>query len=325
MENAALDATGMAYVSGDCDRRSDVREDAAAIAALRAAPDARAIVIARDQAVLRGEGEGAAALHAIDEAAGIGAVALEAFLGVAPGGSPRFAFCLDDAAVEMREDASDGFQDKRTLVVPGRGDLRLADLRSLAMKGAFDPPTLSMIATAKALISWHATHGFCAKCGVRSHAVAAGWRRECAACRTQHFPRTDPVVIMLVTDGDRCLLGRQARFPKGFYSALAGFLEPGETIEAAVKREVQEEAGIPCRDVIYHASQPWPFPASLMIGCFATATGRTITLNDKELEDARWFSRAEVRQMLAGDHPDGLASPGKMAIARTLLQAWADA
>jgi NAD+ diphosphatase len=325
MENAALDATGMAYVSGDCDRRSDMREDAPAIAALRGAPDARAVVIARDQAVLRGEGESAAALHGIDQAAAIGAVRLEAFLGLTPAGAPRFAFWLDDGAVEMREDASDGFLDRRALVVPGRTDLRLADLRSLAMKGAFDPPTLSMIATAKALISWHATHGFCAKCGAKSHAAAAGWRRECAACQTQHFPRTDPVVIMLVSDGDHCLLGRQARFPKGFYSALAGFLEPGETIEAAVKREVLEEAGVLCRDVRYLASQPWPFPASLMIGCFASASDRALTIDHKELEDARWFSRAEVRQMLAGDHPDGLASPGKMAIARTLLQTWSDA
>jgi len=310
----------MAYVSGDLDRRADLRENAEALAALRAAPLARALVVARDQMVVGGQ----EALLDLGAAQGIGAVRLEAFLGLTLEGAPRFALWLDDDVVELREDTSDGFLDKRVLVVPGRPELSLVDLRSLALKGAFDPPTLSAMATAKALFGWHASHGFCAKCGAPSEAAAAGWRRECPACKTQHFPRTDPVVIMLVSDGDHCLLGRQARFPKGFYSALAGFLEPGETIEAAVKREVWEEAGIACHDVVYHASQPWPFPTTLMIGCFAKATDRTIKIDHHELEDARWFSRAEVRQMLAGTHPEGFGAPNPMAIARTLVQTWAE-
>ena len=224
----------------------------------------------------------------------------------------------------MRGDTSDGFLDRRELVVPGRDDLKLVDLRTLAMKETFAPETLSLLAAGKALLFWHAKHGFCSNCGQPTHASAHGWRRECPACKTQHFPRTDPVVIMLVTDGARVLLGRQARFPKGFYSALAGFVEPGETLEDAVKREVLEEANLQCTDVTYLASQPWPFPASLMIGCFAKAVTREVTIDGIELEDARWFTRDEVRSMLEGVHPQGLASPGRMAIARTLLQTWAE-
>ena len=311
----------MAYVSGDLDRRADLRENGEALTVLRSAPDARVVVVARDQMVLAGQG----ALHSVGDAEGVGAHRLEAFLGLTPDGAPRFALWLDDEMVAMREDTSDGFLDRRVLVVPGRPDLSLVDLRSLTLKSAFDPPTLSAMATAKALFGWHASHGFCAKCGAASQAAAAGWRRECAACKTQHFPRTDPVVIMLVSEGDHCLLGRQARFPKGFYSALAGFLEPGETIEAAVKREVLEEAGIACHDVVYHACQPWPFPTTLMIGCFAKATDRTIKIDHDELEDARWFSRAEVRLMLAGSHTEGFGAPNPMAIARTLVETWANA
>jgi NAD+ diphosphatase len=139
----------------------------------------------------------------------------------------------------------------------------------------------------------------------------------------QHFPRTDPVVIMLAVDGDACLLGRQPRFPKGMYSALAGFLEPGETIEAAVRREIQEEAGVACGEVRYFASQPWPFPSSLMIGCFAEARSLALEVDRVELEDARWFPRDEALALLERRHPDGLAAPIPMAIAHHLLKRWA--
>jgi NAD+ diphosphatase len=138
-----------------------------------------------------------------------------------------------------------------------------------------------------------------------------------------HFPRTDPVVIMLAVDGDACLLGRQPRFPKGMYSALAGFVEPGETIEAAVRREIREESAVVCRAVQYFASQPWPFPASLMIGCFAEAESRSFEIDRVELEDARWFSRDETIALLERRHPDGLTAPTPMAIAHHLLKRWA--
>jgi NAD+ diphosphatase len=138
-----------------------------------------------------------------------------------------------------------------------------------------------------------------------------------------HFPRTDPVVIMLAVDGDACLLGRQPRFPKGMYSALAGFVEPGETIEAAVRREIREEAAVICRAVQYFASQPWPFPASLMIGCFAEAESRSLEVDRVELEDARWFRRDETIALIERRHPDGLTAPTSMAIAHHLLKRWA--
>jgi NAD+ diphosphatase len=170
---------------------------------------------------------------------------------------------------------------------------------------------------------WHARRRFCSNCGSPNEVAAAGWRRECKVCKMQHFPRTDPVVIMLAVDGDACLLGRQPRFPKGMYSALAGFLEPGETIEAAVRREIQEEAGVDCGEVRYFASQPWPFPSSLMIGCFAQARSRALEVDRVELEDARWFSREEALALLERRHPDGLVAPIPMAIAHHLLKRWA--
>jgi NAD+ diphosphatase len=151
-----------------------------------------------------------------------------------------------------------------------------------------------------------------------------GYRRDCPACGAEHFPRTDPVVIMLAIDGERCLLGRQARFAAGMYSCLAGFVEPGETIEDAVRRETGEEAGIRIGRVGYHSSQPWPFPASLMIGCHAEAITTEVVPDEAELEDCRWFERDEVRTMLAGTHPGGLKTPPPIAIAYRLIRAWAE-
>jgi NAD+ diphosphatase len=195
-------------------------------------------------------------------------------------------------------------------------------MRSIATQALLPRPIVGVLAQAKSLMSWHARHQFCANCGQPTHLAAAGWRRECTACGAAHFPRTDPVVIMLASAGERCLLGRQARFPKGMYSALAGFLEPGETVEDAVRREIREEAGIEIGGVSYVASQPWPFPASLMIGCFALAKTRDVVLDGAELEDARWFDRDELRAMFAGTHPGGLTAPNPIAIAHHLLKAW---
>ena len=178
---------------------------------------------------------------------------------------------------------------------------------------------------AKALIDWHRRHGFCPNCGHATEFADGGYRRTCPRCGTEHFPRTDPVVIMLAIDGERCLLGRQARFPPGMWSCLAGFVEPGETIEEAVRRETLEEAGVACGRVAYFASQPWPFPMSLMIGCHAEALTTEITVDRSELEDARWFHRDEVAAMMLRRHLDGLTVTHPFAIAHHIIRAWLEA
>lgn len=181
---------------------------------------------------------------------------------------------------------------------------------------------LAAYGVARALVGWHARHRFCAQCGGPTVLAKGGWQRNCTVCRAEHFPRTDPVTIMLVEHDGALLLGRQPRFPAGRFSALAGFVEPGETIEEAVAREVLEEAGVHVRNVAYVASQPWPFPSSLMIGCHAMAEGTAITLDANELEEARWFSRLEVEAAMAGDPDAPFIAPPVAAIAHQLLRWW---
>lgn len=193
------------------------------------------------------------------------------------------------------------------------------DLRQI-MTG-LDLAEAELAATAKAILHWHRTHRFCSACGKPSRMVDAGWQRMCPDCGTSHFPRTDPVVIMLVTRGERLLLGRSPGWPEGMYSTLAGFMEPGETVEAAVRREVAEETGITVGEVRYVASQPWPFPASLMLGCRGQALSEAITLDPEELEDALWLSRAEMVEVLAGLHR-GIRAPRQGSIARALIVNW---
>jgi NAD+ diphosphatase len=312
---------GLGFAVDWVDRGSYSREDPAEVARLRARDDARALVIARDMPVLHNS-ERLDSLLPMHEIEALGGAQAEALLGLASNGAPIFAALLPDGAVEMRSDTSDGFLDRRILVVPGRKDLKLVDLRSIAVGGLLAPDQTAMLAAAKALMHWHARHRFCSNCGAPDEIAMAGWRRDCKVCKATHFPRTDPVVIMLAVEGDACLLGRQLRFPRGMYSALAGFLEPGETIEAAVRREIKEEAAVTCGAVQYFASQPWPFPASLMIGCFAEAKNRSVKVDRVELEDARWFSREETVALLERRHPDGLTAPTPMAIAHHLLSRW---
>jgi NAD+ diphosphatase len=179
--------------------------------------------------------------------------------------------------------------------------------------------------TARALIEWHNRHRFCSNCGAPSELFRAGWGRRCPACAAEHFPRVDPVVIMLAEHAGRVLLGRQPQYPAGRYSALAGFVEPGESIEEAVARELKEEAGVAATNVRYVASQPWPFPGSLMIACLADAAGDAIRLDTDELEDAMWADRAAVRAALAGDPAAPFLAPPPFAIAHSLLAHWASA
>ncbi len=191
-----------------------------------------------------------------------------------------------------------------------------------AMGAALSGPEAAIAATAKGVFEWRRRHRFCAACGQPSQVAEGGWKRVCAACNAEHFPRTDPVVIMLPVIGERCLMGRQAIWPKGMWSALAGFLEPGETIEEACARELNEEAGLVARRVHYHSTQPWPFPNSLMIGLIAEIEAGEAHPDQTELEAVRWFTRSEARALLKGEIA-GAFCPPPLAIAHQLLKTWA--
>jgi NAD+ diphosphatase len=201
--------------------------------------------------------------------------------------------------------------------------VKAVDYRSVYVQGLIDPPAMGALAQGAALLAWHASHRFCSRCGHESEMRAGGYRRLCPHCGAEHFPRTDPVAIMLAVRGERCVLGRSPRFAPGMYSCLAGFIEPGETIENAVRRETLEEAGIRLGRVVYHASQPWPFPYSLMIGCYGEALDEEIRMDGAELEDCRWFAKDEVRAMIAGASGLGITVPPPGAIAGHLIRAWA--
>ncbi len=206
-------------------------------------------------------------------------------------------------------------------IEPATADARTA-FPLMALLHADDAP---LVAAALSLARWHFGHRFCANCGHSSEIIRAGWSRRCPACGAEHYPRVDPVVIMLAEHQGRILLGRQPRFPPDRYSALAGFVEVGETMEAAVIRELYEEAGIHIRNVRYVASQPWPFPSSLMLGCRADADTDRLTVDSSELEDARWFTRDEVSAALGSAPGAPFQPPPRTAIARTLLERWLDA
>lgn len=239
------------------------------------------------------------------------------FVGIADG-APRFAREVPDweGAETGPRPFFDDSRDHHPALPPG---LDFGDLRAImAELSASDAGTA---AAAKGILGWHATHGFCARCGAPSEVADQGWKRTCQACGAEHFPRTDPVVIMLILHGNSVLLGRNAAWPPGMYSLLAGFMEPGESIEAAVRREVFEESGVRVGAVGYLASQPWPFPSSLMIGCRGEAEGRAITLDPVELEDALWITREQAMAALPGDDP-GLRLARRGSIARFLIERW---
>tara|TARA_R110002110_G_scaffold33595_8_gene115129 strand:- start:1266 stop:2210 length:945 start_codon:yes stop_codon:yes gene_type:complete len=198
------------------------------------------------------------------------------------------------------------------------------DLRGLAMAGEISPTELAILAQAKSMIDWNLRHGFCSACGAPSDMAEAGYKRQCPACKAEHFPRTDPVVIMLATHGDTCFLGRQKIWPKGMHSALAGFVEPGESIEEAVARELNEEAGLTTASVSYHSTQPWPYPSSLMIGCMAVAENDGFEVDGIELSEGRWFTREEVKAVLAGKGDGSFWLPPPFAIAHQLVKTFAE-
>ena len=208
--------------------------------------------------------------------------------------------------------------DEESLAEP----FKLYDFRSLLYSSAVTEAETGAIAQGGSMLHWHAMNRYCGKCGTPSNATNGGYRRDCPSCNSQIFPRTDPVVIMLAIRGDKCLMGRSPHFPPGWFSTLAGFVEPGETIEDAVRRETFEESGIRIGKVRYFASQPWPFPHSLMIGVHCEALNEEILRDASELEDCRWFSRDDVRLMIADTHPDGVKCPPSRAIAHALIRHW---
>ncbi len=275
---------------------------------MRADPRAGVYLLGGEMIVLNDRGGSCDPLFAPAEAEVLAGAWDPVFLGV-DAGAPRFGLGVAAAAIEA---------------LKPRADLKITDLRSIAVGGLVGAAHLPPLAEAKAVLGWHARHRFCANCGAVTDRVQAGWRRDCPSCKAQHFPRTDPVVIMLVIAGERSLLGRSPRFAPTMWSCLAGFAEPGETIEEAVRREVLEESAIACGKVRYAASQPWPFPMSLMIGCYAQALSDEIVVDRDELEDARWFDRDELALMLARRHPDNLTTPPPVAIAHHIIRAYVE-
>jgi NAD+ diphosphatase len=297
------------FAGNPLDRVSERRTDADWIADQLAAPETCAIALWNGQPLVEMNPIGETRLVYIS-----GALAREL-----AGGEERLLFLgldIDDEAVFALD--MEGPADPAEGALNGRG--RFEGLRALAPRLPADEAGVA--ATAKAVFEWRRRHRFCSMCGQQSEAVDGGWKRKCPACGTEHFPRTDPVAIMLAVNHDRCLLGRQASFPPGMYSALAGFMEPGESIEEACARELYEEAGLRATSVRYHSSQPWPFPSNLMIGLIAQVADGEAVADMAELEDVRWFTRDEARRLMRGEIA-GLSCPPPLAIAHQLIRAWA--
>lgn len=293
------------FARNPLDRRSEAREDGVLLAAALKDARARVFLLIGDRLLVRAAASDTGT-HDLEAAGAFGVdMASALLLGWLPDGSPRFAARLrSEPATTLPE------------------GLRLVDLRTLAAEGLVDVDAFGQVAQARSMLGWHERHGFCANCGHATAVAVGGYRRDCPNCAAHHFPRVDPVAIMLVSRGERILLGRQTRFAPGRYSCLAGFVEPGETVEDAVRRETYEEAGIRVGTVRFHASQPWPFVSTLMLGCIGEALTEDIVMDGAELEDCRWFSRGEVSSMVAGTHPAALSCPPRLAIARHLIEFW---
>ena len=296
-------APRQAYSGSLLERAASLRNDQNALATMAHHARAGFYLIGGESIVLKADGEKLDPLFLPSEAKSCGCTRDTVFLGLL-GEAPRFAAAVDADAVE---------------VLKGRNDIKLIDLRSIAVQGVVAAEHVPPLAEAKAILNWHGRHRFCPNCGAATLVTQGGWRRDCPACKAEHFPRTDPVVIMLAIAGERCVLGRSPRFPSTMWSCLAGFAEPGESLEEAVRREVREEVGIVCARVKYFASQPWPFPSSLMIGCHAQALTEQIVIDESEIEEARWFDREELKTMLSRNHPQGLTAPPPIAIAHHII------
>jgi NAD+ diphosphatase len=293
------------YAGLQLDRAAEKRRDEAWIAGQLNRDEARILPVWRAQNLVIEQPEPRAVFLSVTAVNGYGGTSM--YLGEF-GGAPIFAVdlsALDEASITAQFGAHGKF----------------VDLRSVG--GLMERQEGGMLAYARALAHWHGRHGYCGVCGAPTTSIAAGHIRKCAnaACGTEHFPRTDPAVIMLVHDEDRCLLGHHVRWTIPMYSTLAGFVEPGESLEDAVAREIFEEAGIRVDDVRYHSSQPWPFPASIMLGFYARARTIELKLDPDELQNAGWFTR----DFLRGPHdPDKFRLPRADSIARRLINDWID-
>ncbi|MEP0960345.1 MAG: NAD(+) diphosphatase [Roseobacter sp.] len=302
------------------DRAGEIRADEAAVSAAFAHSDSRAVLFWRGKPLVLMEEPAQLLRLPLDHPVLKDAAANPILLG-REDGAARFAFDLSSWTPEdLDESQLGGFQDASEQRHPAlQPEMAFAELRRVMTW--LTPRDAELAATGKAILGWHDIHGFCSRCGAATEMTQAGWQRKCPDCGAAHFPRTDPVVIMLITSGNSVLVGRSPGWPEGMYSLLAGFVEPGETLEAAVRREVFEEVGVRVGDVSYLASQPWPFPASLMFGCAGDALDREITIDPVEIEDAMWVSREEMMTAFAGEHPT-LLPARKGAIARFLLEHW---
>ncbi|MBI0535702.1 NAD(+) diphosphatase [Roseomonas sp. KE2513] len=295
-----------AYTGSPLDRVSDRRDDADFVAAALADPASLIAPVWRAKSLLRGVESGA------PEAVLLTREAAEAVL--MTGGPWALLGLRNDGTAVFTVDCS-AAEDPLPLLPEGYGSFH--DLRAVA--GLLPPGEASMLAHARGLMHWRTRHRFCGVCGQPCEPRSAGNAMSCTGCGAQHFPRTDPAVIMLVVDEDRVLLGHSTRFPNStMYSTLAGFVEPGESLEEAVRREVHEETGVRVGEVFYHSSQPWPFPASIMLGFHAEALSQEITIDPAELRDARWFTRDEIRNPESA----GFSLPRVDSIARRLIEDW---
>ncbi len=315
-------STTHAFTGNPLDRAAVRRRDPVWLDERLADPTSRFVLVHHLRPLLSEAGHGLR-IHWIRSTDGSGPFAAEGLresavlLGVDAEGTAHFALSVADP------DAALGPRD--------RGTAARADFRDPRASASLLPAVdAAVVAQARSLLAWHETHRFCARCGSGTLQVDAGYARRClsGSCGAVHFPRTDPVVIMAVAHGERLLLGRPIReppYPEGMFSCLAGYVEPGESVEEAVRREVLEEAGIEVGRVTYHSSQPWPFTSALMLGCIAEALSERIEIDPEELEAARWFTRDETRRALARwSEPDGVRIPPPITAAHQLIAAWLD-
>jgi NAD+ diphosphatase len=278
-------SSAMAFAAATLDRAGHLRRDAAWLARARSDSATRCVLLHDDK------------VHLDDQR------------------RLRFADAISDDAIFLGLDG----QDHAWFAAAAAATEHMLDLRSLAVSGVLPQPQLDLLAQARSLLHWHQRHGFCANCGQATEIGDAGYRRVCPSCTAEHFPRTDPVIIIAVKRNGHVLLGRQTSWPQGMYSTLAGFMEPGETIEDAARREVKEESGIDVGAIEIVANQPWPFPSSLMIGLIGEALNEEIVIDATEIEHARWFAPADIESMMHGTHKDGFKMPPPLAIAHHLI------